>query len=457
VAAPHFSALGITVTSDTVYLLGSPQVDVSYRTLDGKSILDQLQEVKYKVEFNYSETASSTFTRWKATSASPEYTSADRGILVGSFKYEGARLVSGTVNKVINWSHFHNWNQNVITVQELKDGYYISDGSNLTEWEKFYDYCEKNGLVRFKYDDINWEPTAQEPPKNSATVSQFLESVDGARYFKSNWYNDPTGINVIADISLDIATKDAAFNQHTTASEVVSQWVSTTSNAKQSLEISDRHYLDITASSWSDRIRIKSVAQATSTGSMLEASQIDFGADARQGSVLNGSNSRDELWGKAGWDILDGGAGNDLIRAGNGRDIIIGGLGADELHGDFGWNTYKSEKDGVSDLIAIKSDQYLSNWIYGKAGNNADGSKCDIIEGLDAIDKIRIIGVDTRDITFAANVTAKGLTGIGIYGKGALEALYTGGDLTINQITQMTSGDASSAAMANQVNSYGTW
>jgi hypothetical protein len=97
------------------------------------------------------------------------------------------------------------------------------------------------------------------------------------------------------------------------------------------------------------------------------------------------------------------------------------------------------------------------NWIYGKAGNNSDGSKCDIIEGLDAIDKIRIIGVDTSDITFAANVTAKGLTGIGIYGKGALEALYTGGNLTLAQIQGMTSGDASAAAMANQVSSYGVW
>jgi len=183
----------------------------------------------------------------------------------------------------------------------------------------------------------------------------------------------------------------------------------------------------------------------------------ELGGDPRVGSVLNGGAGKDVISGRAGWDVMDGGDDNDLIHGGNGRDIITGGAGRDELHGDFGWNTYKSEKDGVSDLIAIKSDQYLSNWIYGKAGNNADGSKCDIIEGLDAVDRIKIIGVDTRDITFAANVTAKGLTGIGIYGKGALEALYTGGDLTINQITQMSSGDASAAAMANQVNSYGTW
>ena len=76
---------------------------------------------------------------------------------------------------------------------------------------------------------------------------------------------------------------------------------------------------------------------------------------------------------------------------------------------------------------------------------------------MDPIDKIRIIGVDTSEITFAANVITKGVTGIGIYGKGILEALYTGGDLTVAQITQMTSGDASAAAMSNSVNSYGVW
>ena len=97
------------------------------------------------------------------------------------------------------------------------------------------------------------------------------------------------------------------------------------------------------------------------------------------------------------------------------------------------------------------------NWLYGKAGNNPNGEKADIIEGLDSIDKIKIIGVDTRDISFAANVVAHGVTGIDIYGKGALEALYTGGDLTLAQITQMTSGDASAAAMSNSVNAYGVW
>ena len=164
---------------------------------------------------------------------------------------------------------------------------------------------------------------------------------------------------------------------------------------------------------------------------------------AGQGSSLYGGWGDDQLFGRMGSDFLSGGVGNDLISAGNGDDIISGGAGSDELHGDFGWNTYRSEKDGVSDLIAIKSDQFLVNWLYGKAGNSPNGEKLDIIEGLDSIDKIKIIGIDISEITFAANVATKGVNGIGIYGKGILEALYTGGDLTLAQITQMTSGDAS--------------
>ena len=225
----------------------------------------------------------------------------------------------------------------------------------------------------------------------------------------------------------------------------------------QTQDLISKEYLDVVTSSWSDKVKITRIARASDAGDKLEAKQIDYGAGEVAGSVVSGGKGNDDIKGFAGWDILDGGEGNDLIHGGNGRDIITGGAGRDELHGDFGWNTFKTEKDGDSDLIAVKSDQYLVNWLYGKAGNNPNGEKTDIIEGLDAIDKIKIIGVDTRDLTFAENVIAHGATGIGIYGKGALEALYVGGDLTVAQITQMTSGDASAAALSNSVNAYGVW
>ena len=212
----------------------------------------------------------------------------------------------------------------------------------------------------------------------------------------------------------------------------------------------------VRTSSRDDYFAINRVAQSGDRGeSSIEGRQIDLGAKSGpSGSVINGGDGDDTIRGYAGWDILFGGDGNDFIRAGNGRDIISGGSGADELHGDFGWNTYTSERDGSRDLIAIKSDQNLSNWLIGKAGNNPNGEKADIIEGLDSFDQIKIIGATTESLSFG-NATAHGTTGIGIFADGALEAVYIGGDLSSSQIAAMTTGDASFAAMNNGISSYG--
>ena len=246
----------------------------------------------------------------------------------------------------------------------------------------------------------------------------------------------------------------AKFTSSSSLTDVASQFIDSYSQSAQSVTAPGGSSLVVTTPTWSDTIQVKTVARASNSGSRVDSEQVDFGS-ATQGSLLLGGSGNDQIWGKAGWDILDGGAGKDFIRAGNGRDIITGGAGADELHGDFGWNTYKSEKDGFSDLIAIKSDEFVSNWLYGKAGNNPNGEKADIIEGLDSTDQIKIIGVFTSDLTFRAGATAHGVSGIGIYAKGALEGLYTGGDLSVAQITAMTTGDGSAAALANQVSSYG--
>jgi hypothetical protein len=246
----------------------------------------------------------------------------------------------------------------------------------------------------------------------------------------------------------------SSYTSASSLADVARQYIDSYSQSLQSVLAPAGSTLLVTASTWSESIQVKTVATAANSGSRLDSEQVDW-TGLPQGSLLLGAGANDQLWGKAGWDILDGAAGNDLIRAGNGRDIITGGLGADELHGDFGWNTYKSEKDGFRDLIAIKSDQWLVNWLYGKAGNNANGEKADVIEGLDSTDQIKIIGVYTSELSFLAGASSHGVSGIGIYAKGALEVLYIGGDLSVAQITAMTSGDASSAAMNNQITSYG--
>ena len=289
-----------------------------------------------------------------------------------------------------------------------------------------------------------------------AGTSQNKETLGTIPNVGSNSTGYPYSYGYLAELSIPQSQIKYATIK-TTASEIISSLNSSPAATSLPNDLVSENLLRVTASTWDDTIKVNRIQRQSDSGGKIEAKQIDFAAGEVAGSVISGGNGNDDIKGYAGWDILDGGDGNDLIHGGNGRDIISGGAGRDELHGDFGWNTYKSEKDGVSDLIAVKSDQYLVNWLYGKAGNSPNGEKADIIEGLDSIDKIKLIGIDTREITFAANVSAKGVTGIGIYGKGILEVLYTGGDLSVAQITQMTSGDASAAAMSNSVNSYGVW
>ena len=247
------------------------------------------------------------------------------------------------------------------------------------------------------------------------------------------------------------------FNSASKAADLVLNWFPLAQLSTQVQDISATTFLNVQSSGRADTIVINKVVQASDSGDEIFAQQIDYTAFQMAGSIINGGKGDDIIMGYAGWDVLDGGDGNDLIRAGNGRDIISGGAGADELWGDFGWNTFRSEIDNSSDLIVVKSDQFLVNWLYGKAGNNPASKKCDVIEGLDSSDKLRIVGVATEFLSFKANASAHGLSGIGIYASGFLEALYTGTNLSTTQLSQITSGDASVAAMNNAISSYGIW
>ena len=217
-----------------------------------------------------------------------------------------------------------------------------------------------------------------------------------------------------------------------------------------------KYWQTVTASTWTDILLIgRNIAGNGISGELIQAAQVmPYEWTGPEGSLVSGTDKNEILRGLAGWDVIDGWGGDDLIHGGNGRDIIDGGFGSDELHGDFGWNTYKDQRDGFVDLIAIKSDQLLNNWLYGTSGNNADGRKSDIIEGLDAMDQIKIVGASQNQLSFREGVNHKGVEGIGIYADGALEALYIVGDLTIGQISQIEIGDGSEMVMANQMWSY---
>ena len=209
--------------------------------------------------------------------------------------------------------------------------------------------------------------------------------------------------------------------------------------------LEDDNYLRVdlvTARTWSAQVRINSEITSASEN-IWQATQVEKGEHSTGfvGSIVDGDEFSNVIRGLAGFDQLFGKDGDDLIHGGNGRDIIDGGKGSDELHGDFGWNTFRDQQDGSKDLIAIKSDQYLVNHWDGQAGNNPNGEKADFLEGLDSDDEIKIVGVSTQDLEFKEGVTARGVTGIGIYAGGALEAVYTGASLGLGQISEMTSGE----------------
>ena len=82
---------------------------------------------------------------------------------------------------------------------------------------------------------------------------------------------------------------------------------------------------------------------------------------------------------------------DDMIQRDNGLEILDDRTVSDELHSDFGWNTYKAQRDGSRDLIAIKSEQYLVNSWDGKAGNNPYREKSASLEGLNNNDQIKIV------------------------------------------------------------------
>lgn len=209
-------------------------------------------------------------------------------------------------------------------------------------------------------------------------------------------------------------------------------------------------------STWSSNLLInRGIIGNNIANQYIQANQIQpYEWTQAEGSALIGTDQDEILRGLSGWDVIHGEGGDDLIHGGNGRDIIDGGTGSDELHGDFGWNTYKSQRDGSIDLIAIKSDQILYNWWLGTSGNNADGRKADIIEGLDQYDKIKIIGASQSQLSFKDNVSHRGVTGIGIYANNCLEALYTGGQLSLEMIKDITTGDNSYLALNNRMWNY---
>ncbi len=167
---------------------------------------------------------------------------------------------------------------------------------------------------------------------------------------------------------------------------------------------------------------------------------------------LFGNQGDDLILGNQGHDHLVGGQGDDLIRGGRGRDLISGGLGSDVLFGGFGTNIFLSSVDGSADTLVISSDRLLANPFFSGAADNLLGEKVDVIEAIDDLDRIVILGVDSADLSLApTRITdsgGRGLEGLGIFARGSLEALLLGSSLEASTLTGRISGVIAEEALS---------
>jgi hypothetical protein len=132
--------------------------------------------------------------------------------------------------------------------------------------------------------------------------------------------------------------------------------------------------------------------------------------------TFNGSSRNDSITGASTNDLLAGGRGNDVLTGQAGGDTLIGDVGNDRLYGGTGVNTF----DGG----AGRDSMYLTS----------DGT-ADILRELNRGDKIYIQGA-TRGGFSVGSVDG----GLGIFSKGALEAVYTGQGTSENQLLSMLRG-----------------
>ena len=210
-------------------------------------------------------------------------------------------------------------------------------------------------------------------------------------------------------------------------------------------------YFKVASRGFSAKLKVNYVIDIGSKNkSLVKAKEIgSFDTSSPEGSVINGSSKNDSIIGSVGWDVLDGADGDDIIHGGDGRDVLGGGWGEDQLYGGRGLNIFKNEKDYESDLIVILPDQY--------SGNNMGSASeyVDLIDKLDKkIDRIKIAGASSEDISLKPGVRVGKNRGVGIYVNDTLEALYVGGNLKVKHLSGIVDADPDALISDNTFWSY---
>lgn len=146
--------------------------------------------------------------------------------------------------------------------------------------------------------------------------------------------------------------------------------------------------------------------------------------------------TRLNLVGGPGPDVLIGGDADDRLEGGLGNDWLTGGGGADELWGGAGSNRFSSASDGAVDWILVQRD--------GAAKRSRAGLSVDVIDALGFEDRIGVLGAKTRSLRFkqvrVESPVYGSLDGVGIFASNRLEVIYTGGDLGISDLRQLSVG-----------------
>ena len=143
------------------------------------------------------------------------------------------------------------------------------------------------------------------------------------------------------------------------------------------------------------------------------------------------------IWGpEPPQDRLIGTSGADLLTGGAASEALQGLAGPDQMRGGAGSNWFSSPTDSSQDWILISRD--------GSGKIKRSAKTLDIITQVGREDRIAILNAQTKDLSYdkisISSLVYGPVDGIGIFASGRLEALYTGGDLSRSQLSQLTLG-----------------
>jgi hypothetical protein len=152
--------------------------------------------------------------------------------------------------------------------------------------------------------------------------------------------------------------------------------------------------------------------------------------------AANSISPSKKIVGTPGDDVLTGGLASELIQGLGGNDVLIGGGGEDQIEGGLGSNQFFSLEDEDRAFVLISPD--------GSKSSVLNRRTVDEIAELGIEDQIGIIGASTRRLRFAPTSTNTRLygklDGIGISIGKRLEAVYTGQNLTLAELRDLTVG-----------------